>query len=81
MTEKSYPPVGHYPQAFRAKGHAWISGQIAADADGNLINRSMTEQAHQICKNTGEILQAAGSSLEQTVKVNVLVTEFSKLTE
>jgi enamine deaminase RidA (YjgF/YER057c/UK114 family) len=41
----------------------------------------MTEQAQQICKNTGEILQAAGSSLEQTVKVNVFVTDFSKLTK
>ncbi|KAL3454093.1 Endoribonuclease L-PSP/chorismate mutase-like protein [Aspergillus insuetus] len=81
LTKKSYPPVGHYSQAFRANGHVWVSGQIAADVDGNLIRGSMTEQAHQICKNTSEILQAAGSSLEQTVKATVFVTDFSKLPE
>ncbi|KAJ0422047.1 YjgF-like protein [Aspergillus carlsbadensis] len=81
LTGKSYPPVGHYSQAFRANGHVWVSGQIAADPDGNLVNGSMTEQAHQICKNTSEILQAAGSGLAQTVKATVFVTDFSKLPE
>jgi enamine deaminase RidA (YjgF/YER057c/UK114 family) len=41
----------------------------------------MAEQAHQICKNTSEILRAAGSSLEETVRVTVFVTDFSKLPE
>ncbi|KAL2830431.1 Endoribonuclease L-PSP/chorismate mutase-like protein [Aspergillus pseudoustus] len=81
LTKKSYPPIGHYSQAFRANGHIWVSGQIAADADGNLLKRSMSEQAHQICKNTSKILQAAGSSLEKTVKVTVFATDFSKLPE
>lgn len=64
-------------QAFSANGQVWIAGQVAADIDGNLIKGSMTEQAHQICKNIGEILSAAGSNLEKTVKVTVRLVIFS----
>jgi 2-iminobutanoate/2-iminopropanoate deaminase len=36
----------------------------------------MTEQAHVICNNISAILEAAGSSLESVVKVNVWFNSF-----
>ncbi|KAK6075961.1 2-iminobutanoate/2-iminopropanoate deaminase [Seiridium cupressi] len=71
FTEKSYAPIGHYSQAFAANGQVWVAGQVAADSEGNLVKGSVAEQAHQICKNTSEILKAANSSLEKVVKVTV----------
>lgn len=58
-------------QAFSANGQVWVAGQLALDAEGNMIRGTMTEQAHQICKNIDEILKAAGSSAEKAVKVTV----------
>ncbi|KAM0814707.1 putative L-PSP endoribonuclease family protein-like protein [Seiridium cardinale] len=81
FTDKSYAPIGHYSQAFAANGQVWVAGQVAADSEGNLVKGSVTEQAHQICKNTNEILKAANSSLEKVVKVTVYVTDFSILPE
>ncbi|KAK9417730.1 putative L-PSP endoribonuclease family protein-like protein [Seiridium unicorne] len=63
--------IGHYSQAFAANGQVWVAGQVAADSEGSLVKGSVTEQAHQICKNTSEILKAANSSLEKVVKVTV----------
>lgn len=48
-----------------------MAGQVAADPEGNLVKGSVTEQAHQICKNISEILKEANSSLEKVVKVTV----------
>lgn len=58
-------------QAIKSPGHVWLSGQIPADSQGNLIKGSMTEQAQAIIKNTEEILLEAESSLENVVKVVV----------
>ncbi|KAJ5718838.1 L-PSP endoribonuclease family protein-like protein [Penicillium malachiteum] len=71
----------HTTDSYAPNGQVWIAGQIAADVDGNLIKGSMTEQAHQICKNIDEILKAAGSDLKRTVKVTVFVTDFDQLPE
>ncbi|KAK6219056.1 hypothetical protein LQW54_002558 [Pestalotiopsis sp. IQ-011] len=79
LTDKGYAPIGHY--AFAANGQVWVAGQVAADHEGNLIKGSVTEQAHQICKNISEILKEAHSSLEKVVKVTVYVSDFSILPE
>ncbi|PLB53514.1 YjgF-like protein [Aspergillus steynii IBT 23096] len=68
-------------QAIKSPGHVWLSGQIPADAEGNLIKGSMTEQAQAIIKNTEAILLEAGSSLEYVVKVVVYVKDAKVMPE
>ncbi|XHG05430.1 hypothetical protein AWENTII_008654 [Aspergillus wentii] len=72
-TDKSYKPFAHYSQAIRSPGHVWLSGQIPADANGKLIKGSITDQTQTIIQNTDNLLQEAGSSLENVVKVVMLV--------
>ncbi|KAI9934251.1 hypothetical protein MW887_005325 [Aspergillus wentii] len=80
-TDKSYKPFAHYSQAIRSPGHVWLSGQIPADANGKLIKGSITDQTQTIIQNTDNLLQEAGSSLENVVKVVVYVKDASIMPE
>ncbi|OJJ36609.1 hypothetical protein ASPWEDRAFT_108748, partial [Aspergillus wentii DTO 134E9] len=68
-------------QAIRSPGHVWLSGQIPADANGKLIKGSITDQTQTIIQNTDNLLQEAGSSLENVVKVVVYVKDASIMPE
>ncbi|KAI1618388.1 soluble diacylglycerol acyltransferase [Exophiala viscosa] len=68
-TKDNFQALGHYSQAFKANGHIWVAGQIAADIKGKLIEGSVKEKAALICKNLKEILEEAGSGLDKVVKV------------
>ncbi|KAK1149983.1 hypothetical protein N8T08_003541 [Aspergillus melleus] len=65
------PPAGPYSQAVRANGQVFISGQIPADASGNLVTGNIGELTQACCNNIKAIVEAAGSSVEKIVKVNV----------
>ncbi|BCR86519.1 RidA family protein [Aspergillus chevalieri] len=72
-------------QAIKAAGHVWLSGQIPADSQGNLITGSMADKTQAIIRNTEAILEEAGSSPDRVVKVVVyakdasIMPEFSKV--
>ncbi|KAJ5770187.1 uncharacterized protein N7511_002238 [Penicillium nucicola] len=68
QTNEAYAPI-------KAAGQVWLSGQIPADAEGNLIQGSITEQTETIIKNTEAILKASGTGLERVVKVVVYVRD------
>ncbi|PYI23994.1 YjgF-like protein [Aspergillus violaceofuscus CBS 115571] len=80
-TDKCYAPFAHYSQAIKVGNHVWLSGQIPADAQGNLIKGSVTEKTQAIIQNTEAILQEAGSGLDRVVKVVVYVTDASTMPE
>ena len=61
--------IGPYSQAIRAGGFLFTSGQIPIDpATGTVTAQGIEEQTHQICKNLGEVLKAAGMGFENVVK-------------
>ncbi|MCR5216066.1 MAG: RidA family protein [Lachnospiraceae bacterium] len=61
--------IGPYSQAMVAGGLVFTSGQIPINpATGALVEGDIAAQAEQSLKNVGEILKAAGSSYEKTVK-------------
>lgn len=60
-------------QAIKASGQVYLSGQIPADIEGNLIKGSTAEKTETIIKNTEAILNEAGSGLDRVVKVVVSV--------
>ena len=62
-----------------------ISGQAAIDEHGNVVGAGdFDAQAEQVFKNLKRVLEAAGSSLAQIVKVNIYLTDmghFPKIVE
>ncbi len=61
--------IGPYSQAIRAGGFLFTSGQIPIDpATGAVTAQGIEAQTHQICKNLGEVLKAAGMGFENVVK-------------
>ncbi|KAB8256878.1 YjgF-like protein [Aspergillus pseudonomiae] len=77
QTNRAYAPFAHYSQAIKAGGQVWLSGQIPADAHGNLIKGSTIEKAKAIIQNTEAILKEAGSGLDRVVKVVAYVRDAS----
>ncbi|OQE44102.1 hypothetical protein PENCOP_c002G07903 [Penicillium coprophilum] len=81
QTNEAYAPFAHYSQAIKAAGQVWLSGQIPADAQGNLIKGTISEQTQAIIKNTEAILKASGTGLDRVVKVVVYVRDVSVMPE
>jgi len=61
--------IGPYSQAVKANGMLFTSGQIAIDpVTGNVEAATIEGQAKQVCENLKALCEAAGTSLEKTVK-------------
>ncbi|KAB8228109.1 Endoribonuclease L-PSP/chorismate mutase-like protein, partial [Aspergillus alliaceus] len=75
------PPAGPYSQAIRANGQIFVSGQIPADASGNLVTGNIGELTQACCNNIKAIVEAAGSSVNKIVKVNVFLTDMANFAE
>jgi 2-iminobutanoate/2-iminopropanoate deaminase len=75
-TEKAPAAIGPYSQAIEANGTLYISGQIPINpATGKIIEGGIKEQTHQVLKNIGTILEAAGYSYHQVVKSTCLLSD------
>lgn len=72
-------------QGYRVGDTVYLSGQAAIDLDGNIVgNGDFDAQAEQVFKNIALLLETAGSSMEQIVKVTIYLTDmanFSKIVE
>lgn len=75
-TEKAPSPVGPYNQSVMAGNMLFLSGQIAIDqSSGELIISDIQTETHQVMKNIGYVLQAAGLTYENIVKCSVFVKD------
>ncbi|AUG01717.1 MULTISPECIES: RidA family protein [Pseudomonas] len=73
-TDTASPPAGHYSQAVIHQDSLYISGQLPVSPDGtHNIEASFTEQAHIALSNLLAILNAAGRTASDLVKVTVYV--------
>lgn len=73
-TDKAPGAIGPYSQAIEANGIVYISGQIPLDPQtGKLVEGGIKEQTHQVLKNIGAILEAAGCSYQNVVKSTCLL--------
>jgi enamine deaminase RidA (YjgF/YER057c/UK114 family) len=61
-------------QAIIAGPHIFVSGQLPADASGNLIDGSIADKTTAVCENLKAILEDAGSSISRVVKVLLHLT-------
>ena len=75
-SSKSPSPVGPYNQAIMAGNTLYISGQIGIDRKtGNLVMDDIESETHQVMKNIGYILEAAGMDFGDIVKCTVFVKD------
>ncbi|KAF8960991.1 Endoribonuclease L-PSP [Flammula alnicola] len=67
--------------ATKVPGLIFISGQVPGDKDGKIVLGGIKEHAAQCIKNIGNVLEAAGSSWEKVVKVNVYLKDMDNFAE
>lgn len=84
LVQSSIAIRGNCPQLLRSsiadyktQSHAiiagpqiYVSGQIPADKEGNLIEGSIADKTKACCDNIGAILKEAGVGVERVVKVS-----------
>lgn len=81
FTAKACPPAGPYTQAIAAGPTIFVSGQIPADAQGNLVEGSIATKTESCCNNIIAILEEAGSDISRVVKVNVFLDDMANFAE
>lgn len=68
-TKNAPDAIGPYSQAIKVDGFVFTSGQIAINpATGDVEAQTIEAQTEQICENLKNILEAADTSLDKTVK-------------
>jgi 2-iminobutanoate/2-iminopropanoate deaminase len=81
MAEKGPKPAGPYSHAVVANGFAFISGQGPVDPEMGTMPDAFADQVRQTFRNVQTILEAAGTSLDNVVKVNAYVTDLTRFQE
>lgn len=70
--------IGPYSQAIKAGGFLFTSGQIPINpASGAVEAQTIEEQATQVCENLKAVAEAAGTSLDKTVKTTCFLADIS----
>ena len=81
-TQAAPAPIGPYNQAVFANGTLYISGQVCIDPQtGNLKNRDIQEETHQVMHNLKAILAEAGMSFSNVVKTTIFITDMNQFSE
>jgi 2-iminobutanoate/2-iminopropanoate deaminase len=84
-TEKAPAAIGPYSQAVKVGNLVFTSGQIPVNpATGEIAGEDVQVQARQSLDNVAAILEKAGTSMENAVKLTVFIkdmNEFSKINE
>lgn len=73
-TDNAPKALGPYSQAVTVEAPRLVfcSGQISIDpATGDLVQGDIRKQAEQVLRNLNAVLEAAGSSLERSIKITV----------
>jgi 2-iminobutanoate/2-iminopropanoate deaminase len=78
-TDKAPAAIGPYSQAVRSAGLVFTSGQIPLDpATGQIAGKDVASQTEQALKNLRAILESAGLSMDDVLKVTVYITDMSQ---
>jgi reactive intermediate/imine deaminase len=73
--------IGPYSQAIRAGSTVYLSGQIGLDPATGTLRDGVEAQARQVFDNLKAVAQAAGGTLDDLVKVSVLLTDLADFTK
>ena len=83
ITSKDAPvPIGPYNQGVQVGNTLFISGQVCIDpATGELKNKDLQEETHQVMHNLKAILQRAGMDFGNVVKTTIFITDMNRFSE
>ena len=81
ITDTAAPAGGPYSHAVVAGDTIYLAGAIPARPDGTRVTGSFVEQAHAAFQNLVAVAEAAGSSLDQAVRVGVYLRDFNDFAE
>ncbi|KAI4729524.1 hypothetical protein E4T49_02639 [Aureobasidium sp. EXF-10728] len=68
-------------QAVQVGNHIFVSGQIPADKNGNLVQGSIADKTKASCEGMKAILEEAGSGMEKVIKTTVFLTDMKDFAE
>jgi len=77
QTDHAPQAIGPYSQAIVAGGMVFCSGQIPLTPSGELVADDLEAQTHQVMKNLGAVLEAAGSSYAGIVQTTCYLADMS----
>ncbi|KAF8419885.1 endoribonuclease L-PSP [Tirmania nivea] len=69
--------AGPYSPAIKAAGLVFVSGQIPADSNGNVLDAEIEECTELCLKNLTTVLKAAGTDITKVVKTTVFLADMS----
>ncbi|MFI6074782.1 RidA family protein [Actinoplanes sp. NPDC051343] len=81
MTDQAAPPGGPYSHAVVAGDTIYLAGAVPALPDGTRVTGSFAEQAHAAFRNLAAAAEAAGSSLDQAVRVGAYLRDLGDFAE
>jgi len=73
--------LGPYSQAVKVEGWVFCSGQIPVDPDTGAIVDGISAQTERCLKNLSAVLEAAGATLADAVKVTVFLKDMNDFAE
>lgn len=74
-TDAAPDAVGPYSQAIATEDMVYTAGQIGLTPDGVMVDGTVQDEARQCLENLDAVLDAAGSSLQDAVKVTVFLAD------
>ena len=74
-------PPEPYSYAIRAGNTLYLAGQVAFDRRGGIVGETVEEQARQVWQNIRDVLEAAGSSITDVVKVTYFMQDIREIAE
>ena len=78
VADKAPKAIGPYSQAVEANGFVFLSGQIPLDPETmTVVGATGAEQAEQVMKNLGALLEASGSSLADVLKSTIFLLDMN----
>ncbi len=81
-TKNAPAPIGPYNQAILAGDTLYISGQICINPEtGELKNRDIQDETHQVMHNLKAILREAGMSFNNVIKTSIFITDMNQFSE
>lgn len=85
-TDRAPQAVGPYSQGVKAGNLLFVSGQIPIDPEtGEVVGEDIAAQTEQVLHNLEAVLEEAGATLEQVVRVDIFLkdlgTDFSVVNE
>jgi 2-iminobutanoate/2-iminopropanoate deaminase len=80
-SDRLSPPVGPFSPAVRSRDFIFLSGQVGQDpATGRVVAGGVEAEARQIFANIATLLEAAGRSFGDVVRVGVYLTQMDDFT-